>query len=81
MVPPRRTYAPPPSTGFDVSRRLVDGGPGLDCRYPFILIKSEPQIKESTIESDLLCHGHMSRNCVTGPWDHGPISQDFSLEK
>jgi hypothetical protein len=45
MAPPHRTYAPHPSTGFNVSRLLVDGGSGLDCRYPFILIKFEPQIK------------------------------------
>jgi hypothetical protein len=77
MAPPCWTYAPPPSTWFDVSRPLVDGGPRLDCRYPFVLIKSEPQIKESTTKSDLLCHGLMSRNHGPGPWDRGPIPRDF----
>jgi hypothetical protein len=75
MAPPRRTCAPPPSAGVDVSRPLIDEGPGLDRRYPFILITFEPHIKESTTVSDLLCRGLMSRN--HGPWDRGPIPQDF----
>jgi hypothetical protein len=77
MVLPRRTYALPSSAGFDVIRPLVDGGSGLDCRYPFVLIKFEPQIKESTSKSDLLCHGLMSQNHGPGPWDRGPIPWDF----
>jgi hypothetical protein len=81
MAPPHQTYAPPSSVEFDVSHPLVDGGPELDCRYPFILIKSEPQIKESMAESDLLCRGLMSRNHGPDLWDHGPIPHDFSLEK
>jgi hypothetical protein len=71
MAPPRRTYAPPSSTRFDVSHPLIYGGPGLDCRYPFIFIKSESQIKESTAKSDLLCHGLMNRNNGPGPMSMG----------
>jgi hypothetical protein len=67
MALPHRTYAPHPSTGLNVSRLLVDGGSGLNCRYPFILIKFEPQIKKSMAERDLLCHGLMSRNHGPGP--------------
>jgi hypothetical protein len=77
MAPPWRTYAPHLSAGFDVSRPLIDGGPGLDCRYLFILIKFELQIKESTAESDLLCHGLISQNHGPGPWDRGPIPRNF----
>jgi hypothetical protein len=77
MAPPCWTYASALSVGFDVSRLLVDGGPGLECRYPFVLIKSKLQMKESTIESDLLCHGLMRQNHGPDPWDLGPIPQDF----
>jgi hypothetical protein len=80
ITPPRQTYVPTPSAGFDVSRLLVDGGPGLDCRYPFVSIKSEPRIKVSTAESDLLCHGLMSQNYgpVLGTVD---LLHRFSVEK
>jgi hypothetical protein len=40
MAPPHWACAPPPSVGLDVSHPFVDGGPGLDHRYRFILIKS-----------------------------------------
>jgi hypothetical protein len=40
MAPPRQACALPPSAGCDVNRPLVDGGPGLDRRYHFVLIKS-----------------------------------------
>jgi hypothetical protein len=40
MVPPRWTCALPPSAGCDVSHPLIDGGPGLDRRYTFVLIQS-----------------------------------------
>jgi hypothetical protein len=36
MAPPHQACAPPLSAEFDVSRPLVDGGPGLDRRYPYI---------------------------------------------
>jgi hypothetical protein len=34
MALSRQACAPPPSTRFDVTRSPVDGGPGLDHRYP-----------------------------------------------
>jgi hypothetical protein len=40
MASPHRACALPPSIGFDVSRLLIDGGPGLDHRYPVVSIKS-----------------------------------------
>jgi hypothetical protein len=47
-----------------VNRSHLDQWPRLDHRYPFVLIKSKSQIKESTAESDLRCCGLMSQ-------DHG----------
>jgi hypothetical protein len=68
-TPPRQPY---------LSRPHLDQRPRLDHWYPFILIKSEPQIEESTAESDPLWHGLMS-------WDHGPgpssYVMEFSIEK
>jgi hypothetical protein len=60
-----------------LSRPRLDQRPRLDCQYPFILIKSEPQIEESTVESDPLGCGLMSRDHGPGPWDRGPIPRDF----
>jgi hypothetical protein len=62
MEPLRRAYASPPSAGFDVSHPLIDGGSGLDRRYPFVLIKFNPPELKSMPEIELLCRGLMSRN-------------------
>jgi hypothetical protein len=67
-APPRRPH---------LSRPCLDQRPRLDHQYPFILIKSEPQIKESMVESDPLCRGLMSGDHGPGPWDRGSIPQDF----
>jgi hypothetical protein len=69
--------AMPPPRRCRLSRPRLDQRLRLDHRYPFILIKSEPQIEESTAESDSLCRGPMSRDRGPGPWDCGPIPQDF----
>jgi hypothetical protein len=63
-----------------LSRPRLNQRPILDHRYPFVLIKSGPRIKESTVESDPLCRGLMSQDHGSGPWDRGPIPWDFSLE-
>jgi hypothetical protein len=69
--------AAPPPHWPRLSRPCLDQWLRLDHRYPFILIKSEPQIEESTTESDSLCRGPMSQDRGPGPWDCGPISWDF----
>jgi hypothetical protein len=66
----------PPHQPHLIHPRL-DQRPILDHRYPFILIKSEPQIEESMTESDPLCHGPMSGDRGPGPWDRGPVQRDF----
>jgi hypothetical protein len=68
--------APPPCRPR-LSRPRLDQRPRLDCQYPFVLIKFGPQIEESTVESDPLCHGPMSRDHGPGSWEHGPIPRDF----
>jgi hypothetical protein len=70
--PPPPLAAPPPRRPH-LSRPRLDQQPRLDHRYPFVLIKSEPQIEESTAESDPLCRGDMSRDHGPDPWDRGPI--------
>jgi hypothetical protein len=77
MAPPRRACVPPPSAEFHVRRLLVDGGSGLDRRYPFILIKSYPHKLKSTAEINLLCCGLTSRKHGHGLWDRGPIPWDI----
>jgi hypothetical protein len=62
---------------YDVSHPLVDGGSGLDRRYPFFLIKSKPSELKSIAEIDLLFHGLMSRNHGSSSWDRGPIHEIF----
>jgi hypothetical protein len=60
-----------------LSRPRLDQRRRLDCQNPFILIKSELQIKKSTEESDPLWRGLMSRDHGPGPWDCEPISWNF----
>jgi hypothetical protein len=60
-----------------LSHPRIDEQPRLDRQYPFISIKSEPQIEESMANSHPLCRGLMSHDHGPGPWDSGPIPRDF----